>query len=251
MNYPLSELENCIFDYLASKPDILISINKILMDITCTSGYRCDALEHLLSTNNHFGQKKFFEACDNLDSNFKNVHKFYNQDDNLFYLMFSTEKKPTMNSFDNDDNNNGNLELSINQNIILDYFLKNNNTNKDNKYTEFIKSYLSKCTVDDAKSIFEQYSFSNQEIFNLAKNNNNMDLVIYLLKERYAGKITKLKADNLVLKKNNTVLLIKNNTLESHNKKLIKENLNLNGIQWSPIISFVVIIFVLLAYIFH
>lgn len=248
----MTELGDCIFGYLASKSSEALSVAEIFTHITGDTGHRCDQLSKNKDKDDY--KRKFFEVCDNLDSNFKNIHKYYN--DGLLYLMFCEDSDP---KFYNLKSTNMDT-YTFDQNIILDYFLKNiNNINPNNKYTEFVKNYLSKCTVDDAKRIFEQYNFnSDEEIFGtnfmkIAIQNNNVELVQYLVKQRYSGKITKLKASNLVLKKNNTMLLLKNNTLDNQNKKLLKELKLTNSYSYinKPMAILVTIIVLLVAYIFH
>lgn len=246
MNYSISEIDDCIFGYLTTVPNQPKSLMEILRNITGSTGHRCEALSK--DSDNSTMRKKFFEACDTLDNNFKNIHKFYKY--GIFYLMYSDKLPEEVNleKYYNDINydcHNGDsndfASIGFEQDIILDYFLKNNNNNNNNKYATFIKDYLAKCTVDDIRKILEQYDFDPEKqlygtnLLQMAVDNENIELVKYLTKKKYDGKITKLKGDNLILKKNNTVIVLNNKNLESENKKLKKQLNNMSMYQWVPI----------------
>ncbi|MCJ7636384.1 MAG: hypothetical protein MUO21_02735 [Nitrososphaeraceae archaeon] len=238
------------------------SLLEILRNISGPTGHRCEALSKDSSNSNL--KQKFFEACDTLDNNYKNIHKFYKH--GMFYLMYSDKSSENINleQYYNDINydcHNGDysdfISVGFSQDVIMDYFLKNINGSVNNKYSAFVKDYLSRCTIEDAQKIFEQYDFDPEKqilgtnFLQIAKNNKNVDLIEYLSKKKYSGKITKLKADNLILKKNNTVLLLKNNNLEAANRKMKKELSSMSVFQWMPIGILVAIIVVLFGVLFR
>ncbi len=262
MNYSIKELDDCIFGYLTTVSNQPKSLMEILRNITGSTGHRCEVLSK--DFDNPTLKKKFFEACDTLDNNFKNIHKFYKH--GMFYLMYSDKSPEEVNleQYYNDinyDSHNGDLNdfvsIGFGQDIILDYFLKTNNSNSNNKYVAFVKDYLARCTVDDVKRILEQYDFDPEKqlcgtnLLQMAVDNKNIVLVKYLTKKKYEGKITKLKGDNLVLKKNNTVMLLTNKNLESENKKIKKQLNNMSIYQWVPIGVLVMVIVGLVAVLFR
>ena len=247
MDYHLSELPDCIFNYLATIPDTPQSLSDILKNITGKTGHRCSALE-----TNH--KREFLDACDNLNNTYKNVHKFFR--DGSFYLMYSDQSEELIQSLFNEKSLH-NLDNTFNDfgvEIMVDYFFNSKNNSSNNPYTDYVKQYLSKCTVSQARGIFDKYDFKPDEplfgtsLLDMAIHNNNGPLIAYLTKVKYEDKLIELRADNLTFKKNNTVLTLKNKTLETENKALKKELRNTGYFQWIPIGALTTVIVALIGY---
>lgn len=247
MDYKLSELSDCIFAYLATIPDTPQSLSDILKSITGKSGHRCSAME-----TNH--KREFLDACDTLNNTYNNVHKFFR--DGSFYLMYSDQSESLIQTAFNDKSIN-NLDSTFDDfgvEIMVDYFFNSKNNSSSNPYTDYVKQYLSKCTVTQARGIFDKYDFAPDEplfgtsLLDMSIHNNNGPLIAYLTKVKYENKITELRAANLIFKKNNTLLTIKNKNLETVNKKLKKELRNTSYFRWFPIGALAMVIVALVGY---
>jgi len=252
MEYKLSELSDCVFGYLSANPDVPQTLTTIWNHVTSDTGHRCPALKQ----NNMKHRKLFLETCDTLDNNYNNINKFFrNGTFYIFYCDKTQEEVSAIINNSNQENNSDNSFESFGADIIIDYFFNSTNNSTENKYTSYVKTYLSQCTVDDARKIFGQYKFSTDKplfgssLLDMAIQNNNTELVAYLSKVKYESKITKLKADNLTFKKNNTVLMINNKSLEQENKKLKKELQNMSIFRTVPVVGLASVIVGLIGYI--
>lgn len=253
MEYKLSELSDCVFGYLTTVSDIPQSLTMIWSHITGSTGHRCTSLDNNLAKH----RRLFLETCDTLDNTYKNIHKFFKN--GTFYIMYSDKTSEEVNAalgnyHNSVDDNLGDAFSTFGSDVIIDYFFNSKNNSANNKYTTYVKDYLSHCTVDDAKKIFGSYDFHPDKplfgtsILDMAIQNNNTSLVAYLSKVKYESKITKLKADNLTFKKNNTILTLNNKTLEQENKKLKKELSRTHLLQYVPVTVLVSVIVALVGY---
>lgn len=81
MNHSRERLDDCIFDYLASKPNRYINYRQIFDDIRGETGHRCSDL-----SETYEDRKYFIAVCNILNNRFKNIRKYYQDHD--MYLGF-------------------------------------------------------------------------------------------------------------------------------------------------------------------
>lgn len=128
MNHSLSNLDNCIFDYLVLHGNKPVSLAKIYEDIRSKTGHRCN---DLTDSSNH--RRYFLSTCYSLDKNYKNIKKVHQN--NRLYLMFQTDKKDV--NFDSSVYNDslddvGFWQDDYNVKNIVDYMCDNSMLNEVN-----------------------------------------------------------------------------------------------------------------------
>src|SRR3990172_10768385 len=85
MDHRLSELDECLFDYLSSNSGAFISLNKILTDITSDKGHRCSELK-----KRYDRQQLITCAAYDLDNKYNNIYKTVRN--GHLYLAYSDDK---------------------------------------------------------------------------------------------------------------------------------------------------------------
>jgi hypothetical protein len=88
MDHSIEELDNCIFDFLVSKPNQWFGIDEIYESITCESesGHRCQALKN----NKHNGTyiASYKQIAITLNNKFTNIRSKIRTFDNVLCLIF-------------------------------------------------------------------------------------------------------------------------------------------------------------------
>lgn len=259
MDHPISELSECIFDYLVSQADIPKSFTQIYDDISGPSGHRCSELNNIYNKNLY--KNRFMADCYTLDIIYKNIYKIFKYD--IPYLIFSTKsKQDVFNQFNvqflnnhQTSTNNYNSHLVNNQSDtyynsseldgIIDYLLEHNNEsstyfsnllfNQDQSILQYI---IRTNKIDKLRKLMDLYDIdlthqsNGKTLIDVASDNNNVNLLRELLDYQYNKKVTELsmtvsdiKKTNTRLLNNNMVLTLKNNRLES---RLNKSNQTFN-----------------------
>jgi hypothetical protein len=84
MDHKRENLDECVFDYLASNPDRYIHYRQIFEDITEDTGHRCSDLTDTLEDRRYF-----MTVCYSLNHQYKNILKFHRDRD--LYLAFEKD----------------------------------------------------------------------------------------------------------------------------------------------------------------
>lgn len=136
MEHNLEELDECIFDYLSSNADNVISIDNIYRDITSDEGHRCPDLRYQDAS-------LFIDHCFGLDKKFSRVKCFLNE--GRMFLLFSKKnvvedsfrKIDTCVCFSSDQILSSVLKSkSTKFNGVLDLVLHSHDLNSFNKFLE-------------------------------------------------------------------------------------------------------------------
>lgn len=114
MDHTIENLDDCVFDYLASKPNTFVSIRTIYRNIMGNTGHRCSAL-----TDSIEDRKYFSSVCYGINNYFTNIVKRHKS--GLLFLSF--EKNGDIDNINNIDTEadpyNLNIDSTIN-NLNLD-----------------------------------------------------------------------------------------------------------------------------------
>ena len=255
MNYPIEDLDDCIFYYLVSKKDKLQSANKIYKNITSEVGHRCSELNNSILKDVY--KKKFLASCYILHKKYDNVYNV-NKNDNI-YLIYTKEKKNNIadDIVDIGDigdivdigDKNGEL-FSITKEDVAKYIIDNFDNYLDynfndffnskydfyeymilnNKYNEFKKALKLNNSLVDNKM--------ENKLINLALRNNKATMAEILLKFKFKNRINNLRIENRNYK----------NTIQETKMKTIKLTFDLTKYKRQLIVThlfYIVIIYFL------
>ena len=232
MDHPLNQLEDCIFDYLASHANKLVPIEDIYFDITRTEGHRCSQL-----VSRHDAKEYFISKCYTLDRNYKNIRKLFKG--THLYLVFDQDKRYENTKYDesifrdvpisNNNYSNWNVDpgnvvdymfdytsfgdynrsyfanLFDQRDTILHILVKNNNTEK-------LQEILKYNDVD-----IDCENWKGQTPMDVATETQNTVIVSMLMQYKYDYTIKKLEKDVKYLEKE----LVKEKVLENEYQKTI------------------------------
>ena len=233
MDHSIEDLDECVFDYLVSNKDEIVSIYKIYHDITGKTGHRCTALND--PKNRSIYKIKFRTICYTLDNYYDNIYKYFNgeklylvyserdfsdairnytdeydylsQDD--CYPSFSNIIEVIENLIDN-DTFDFDLENNFDDNETIIHILVRNN--RDDLLVKLLQSF-------DLK--FDKKNKFGETPLDVAINCNNSEMVKMILEYTYSESIHDLKQTNKDLRKTNTVLINEN---KEHHKKVNELN---------------------------
>lgn len=239
MDHPISELSDCIFDYLTSHPDTPKNFTQLYNDISGQTGHRCSELNNMYNKNLY--KNRFMAECYTLDNKYKNIYKIYKYD--IPYLIFSTKlKQDVINHETSTGNYNNHLVNdesdtyynSSDLDDMIDYLLENNNegstyTNLLFDQDQSILQYIVRTNkIDKLRKLMDLYDIdlthhsNGKTLIDIASDNGNINLLKELLDYQYNKKVTELsmtlsdvKKTNTKLLNNNRVLILKNKTLEN------------------------------------
>lgn len=254
MDYPLNELDSCIFNYLICHADEPRSMVRTYNDLIGEEGHRCCELKN--PAKREHNKYYFITVFHSIANKFENIQKIYK--DNKPYLMFSTStvlsNKSNTESPLTDFSSLLSCDRDVNFRIecfddFIDYLI--NNSQKDFNLTELLYNgesvlqYLVK--HNDTKKL--KYVLSNYDV-NI---DNNYDMLVKsaieinnakILKELLDYKFNKMKNDiqsREIILKGETEKLEKDmkemrlllNTLKIKNNNLTTANKRRNENGWS------------------
>lgn len=244
MDHSISQLDECIFDYLVSHVDEPKNFTQIYNDISSTHGHRCSELNNI--PNRNLYKQRFLTTCHTIDNTYDNIHKIFKND--VAFLMYSTKSKSEINTT---FNNYSGLFAEVHQSPdfndfgtndfdgMIDYLLDNTSAYKNFNFSSPISStenmlqfIVKNNKVDKLKKILDQYDIDLTETVNgkslidIASEQNSTQVLRYLLDYTSSKKILILQTQLLATKQNNT-------TLRNNNAILILKNKTQNNnLQW-------------------
>ncbi|QKF94610.1 hypothetical protein QKU48_gp1152 [Fadolivirus algeromassiliense] len=232
MDHPISQLDDCIFDYLTSHPDTPKSFHSMYNDISGTSGHRCSELND--PYNRSLYKNRFLTACYTLDNKYQNIHKIFKN--SIPYLIFSSKSKAEiMNDYNNQDllNINSN-DINIDYDSMIDYLLENldqyetfdfNNAQITENET-LLEHIVKSGNVDKFRKIMDMYDIdltkriNNKSLIDVAFSSGNIQMLKELLEYQHSKKIMELTTSLSDIRRANTRLLNGNRVLQLRNKTL-------------------------------
>lgn len=218
MDHKIEELSECIYDYLASKPNEKKSINRIFNDICGDTGHRCSALKN--PTLKKIYKNKFITECVVLNRKFKNVKKYIIN--NKIYLMYSDKTDYCNDTFDDNYYTNDDIDhYKTYDDNYYDYYGDNETDLLD--YNEYAKYLLEN---KNSKNDFNDFKVELKRLFKIFIKNCNNDLIQKLLNEY------DIELDDSIFKiveEDNNVELLKILLNYEHNKQIDKLNCNFNN----------------------
>lgn len=218
MEYNIEKLDEAIVYYLTYNPDIPKSINQIYNSL-CEEKICPDLGKSFI--NKDINRIRFSTICHVLDSQYDNIHKFYNG--TQLYLMFSTKDKadiiksnqslighqnPIQHQFDIPNHCN-----------IIDYILDNSNYYSQFSLAEFMDGkntalhiVCKEGRLDLLNKILDKYDINiqtkNKDGQSIVELVTNAQIMKKLLDYDYSKKIIKLETTTLNLKNNNALMSI-------------------------------------------
>lgn len=186
MNHTRARLGDCIFDYLASKPNRYIHHRQIFNDIRGSTGHRCSELTDTIEDRRYF-----VAVCNVLNNRYKNVRKFYR--DNDIYLAFDkgaidmdleTYNEQPWAGMQFTTIINQVFDDNLHMNFETDYYYKN--FMNEPLLHEMIRYCVSNAVVKDlirAKNLdITQMNDKSQTPLDVAISVRNTDMIIFLVR---------------------------------------------------------------------
>ena len=240
MDHKIGELRECVFDYLASKPDQLKSFTQIFNDISGPTGHRCSQLQDLSNRKKY--KDLFMTICYTVDNEYQNVHKIYKND--KIYLVFSTLPRSEVISkyqsivYDSTDLDQVELD-QLNQfdlDSIIDAML--NETTKQTLDNDFDFSFqlnadgkllqhlIKKNSLAKLQKILNMFdielngNFDGKSLIDIAVESGSADIVKELMQRDYENRLYDKTTQSKDLQKLNTKLQNETKTLTLQNATL-------------------------------
>lgn len=219
MDHSPNKLDECIFDYLVSHANEIISIDKIFYDITTNnSGHRCSRLNSIPDA-----KKRVTIECYTLDRHYKKIKKIFNG--MKLYLIFDKDNTYEFVNYDQllfEEENNYNWDIDANS-IIDDIFKYINYneysplyfTNNFNGSDSILHILVKNNKVNILENLFKQYRYNSIDVD--CKNSNYktpFELAVELRNVKIASLLTTYKYD---------IIINKLQTELSNEKKLCSE----------------------------
>jgi hypothetical protein len=194
MDHTREDLDECVFDYLASNPDRFIPITRIFRGITGDTGHRCEVLTDRVS------DRRFFAAvCHGLDNRYKNIRK--TRRNGTLYLAF--ERGEIDNTFSDTESTWGDcLKYDIIETML-----------ENNMYRKYEDEYF-ECQYIDDPLIHELIQYATDEAVDRIVRERSINLNC----ENSRGQ-TPLDIA-IELNKKDTVLLLANLLIESRTDRV-------------------------------
>lgn len=268
MDHPISQLNDCIFDYLTSYPDMAKSFTQIYNDITGSTGHRCSELND--PSFRALRKNRFITTCYTLDNEYKNIHKIFKS--GTPYLVFSSKPKADVamqfNLQDLTDSDVMPSSCPVDYDGMIDYLLENTDQFDDFDFnnaqmteTETLLQYIIKTNkLEQFRKIMSLYDIdlkqqiNGKSLIDFVLECGNVSLLKELLEHQHNKNVTELSTSlsnvkklNTRLSNNNRILQLKNQTLEGTVMEL-KERSKYFGIGLLSLLVFNVIYFGSLIY---